>query len=215
MPWLQDSDVIWKLATFDLLSELMVALGADKSDFFVLPELRSQLRSNKFLEKQTRDAVQRVIEFVKGTKSIEKVDRNEQVILQAAQATYLNRIERIDGGEQLLFMATKTLKAGIISTHDKKALRTLAKDPSCAAIYERNKGRVLCLEQIVIRMINKYGYERIHKKIAPNCSIDAVMRESFANGKSITDHPEAECRKWLLDHIERLNSMTAKILAET
>jgi hypothetical protein len=90
MQWLLDSDVIWKLATFDLLNELLGVLDAKKPDLFCLPELRYQLKSAKFLEKQSRDAIQRVIEFVKGVKTIEKIDPAEQVILQVAKASAAN-----------------------------------------------------------------------------------------------------------------------------
>jgi len=61
-------------------------------------------------------------------------------------------------------------------------------------------------------MIDNYGYEYVHKKVAPNCGIDDVMQGSFANGKSIKDHPEAECRKWLVGHIKRINETTGDIL---
>jgi len=210
MQWLLDSDVIWKLATFDLLNELLGVLVAKKTDLFYLPELHYQLKSRRIWEKHDHDAIRRVLEFVKGIKRITMSDPVEQIILHAAKATYQNRPERIDGGEQLLFMATKTLQLSIISTHDKKSLRTLANDSTCKAIHQRVKGRVMCLEQIVVRMIDKYGYKHIQEKIGPLCAIDEVMLHSFANGK--TDHSEAECLKWLRDYIQRLNAETSNVL---
>ncbi|HET6251630.1 MAG TPA: hypothetical protein VFE47_28350 [Tepidisphaeraceae bacterium] len=204
MLWLLDSDVIWKLAQFELFAEALVVLDAEKKDLRCLPELGFQLRRDSIYKKHTIEVVERVRQFIKGIKVINNADPDEQVILQNAEATYQNRVERIDGGEQTLFIATKVLTVSIIVTHDKKALRTLANDSSCTGIYERVKGRVLCFEQLVIMMIDQIGYKKIQSKIGPRCEYDDAMRVCFANGKP--DFAESDCKTWLNDYINKLVS---------
>lgn len=212
MPWLLDTDVIWKIARFDLFDELLKVLNAKKADIYCLPEVHRQVKASRSYAKYGTVSIDRVKAFLNGTHEITQSDREEEIAMAAASATYQGRIERIDGGERSLFIATKHLDLSIIVTHDKKCLRTVSHDATVEAIYHRLKGRVHCFEQIVLMMIDKFGYAMIQKKIIPHCDTDEVMQVSFANGKP--DHPEAACREWLENYITRLEASAPELLAK-
>jgi hypothetical protein len=59
----------------------------------------------------------------------------------------------IDTGEAILFSASVHYAACLIATGDKRSLRALAALPNAEVIIDRMAGRVICFEQIVMRII--------------------------------------------------------------
>lgn len=207
---LSDSDFVIKLAEFDLLDETLTILGVSRVDVRVLPELSHVLQGERILSKHTRDGVQRAVKFVKGIKTIEKIDPQEQMLMHAVKASYHNRPIGIHGGEIILFCATKFLNDCLVATGDKRSLRALASATNCQHIHDRLKGRVICVEKTLLKLMDKHGFKTIQQKVGPMCSCDDCIQQAFANGKA--DMPESDCRKWLVSFVDELQTETKGLL---
>jgi hypothetical protein len=210
MVLLSDSDLIIKLAELDLLDIAVDALSVDRSNVRILPELRRVLGSPRVCSSHSGDGMRRAITFAEKTRTLDKIDSAEQIILHGASAKYCNRTIRIDSGEAVLYAATKFFPTFLVATGDKRSLRVLALSQDCAAIHARLKNHVICLEQIVLKLIDKHGYKDIQNRVAANCSCDYCIQNAFADGKPTM--VELECRKWLDGYVRELKVDTQGLL---
>ena len=69
--------------------------------------------------------------------------------------------QMLDVGEAALLAATCEVSPFIFMTGDKRCLRDLAKKVELAEVAERLRGRVICLEQVILLLIRKQGVETI------------------------------------------------------
>ena len=209
---LSDTDLILKLAEFELLDEAIAVLDAKRKDVRVLPELDYVLSGQRIHDTVTRSAIQRTMAWTRGIPKITKADISDLAVLQGATLKVGTRTLRINRGEAVLFAATGSLSDYIVATGDKNSLRVLASWPPCAPICARMEKRVVCLELIVRRLIGKFGYNAVQGKVSPRCSCDDCMQQAFANGKPT--HPKADCLRWLDAFLTALRGETGKLLAE-
>src|SRR5690242_4217866 len=106
---LSDSDILIKLAEFDLLDPTWEMLKVGRSDIRVLPELIHVLNGTKILNKHTRDGVERALKFAKGIKKLDKIDPAEHILLSSVSVADGDQCVAINGGEAILYSSTKFL----------------------------------------------------------------------------------------------------------
>jgi len=197
-----DTDIILKLATCDLLPQTLTVLGVTRKEIYVFKEeaLRVYQHDQDIHEQYSDHARTRAIEFIRNVRSIySEIDPEEQVYMLAAG---------IDTGEQAIFGATRDSTDFTVVTADRKALRKLAPAPGCGGICVRMQGRVLSLDQILLMLIQEFGYASILPLIEPHRECDIAFQE--ASAPDISAH-DAEAKLW--DRIERLRSDTRGLLA--
>lgn len=205
---LSDNDLILKLAEFDLLGDAVEVLGVTRKDVLILPRAKRVFPS-KVGKTHTRDGVDRAMKFIAGLELVEQVDPQEHIILQRAKFIE-NGIEfKIDPGEATLFAATKLLDDVLVATGDKKCLRALHACADCAPIISWLEARVICLEQVILRLIDHKGYKWVQSRVGRGVG-DKSMEQAFADGRA--DWPEVECRKWLDAYVADLKQKTGCLL---
>jgi len=200
---LSDNDIVLKLAEFDLLKESLEVLSVKKNEVYVLPTaLRVVTTSKLIAANHTRDAIDRAAKFLKSVQVIANAD--------ATEVGALLSVPMIDPGEATIFAATKGLAAYLVATGDKRSLRAIAAAGGpCTNIAARLHGRVICLEQILVRLITHLGYAAVQKKVG-RCVGDTCVDHAFAGGKP--SHPQAECLRWLTEYIDELRKETGPLL---
>lgn len=202
-----DNDIILKLAEFDLLEEALQALGILRSEVRVLTSARYYLQrrlekhKRKSDKQHTEAGLTRALNFVLSVKSLH--DQPDEV-----EHELLLKIENIDEGEAVLFASTKHLEDFIIATGDKRALVAICKEPSCKIIYERIKKRVICLEQMILKLISTLGFETVKAKILPCVQCDTALRMAFR-----ADYDESQTTEGLFSYITSTNRDTGDILS--
>jgi hypothetical protein len=209
---LSDTDIILKLAEFNLLHEALDVLHCKKKDVRVLPRVREVVSTK--IGKYTRDGVSRAVKWVADIPIISDIDEQEQIllmaVLMAVRIPLGQRIVKIDSGEAILLAATKPLGQDfLIATGDKSCIRALAACPTCQAIQQRVEGRIICLEQILIRLLDAHGYAFVQEKVG-RCVGDECVSRAFADGK--IGHPESACRGWLDNYVAELRKDSGKLL---
>lgn len=197
-----DTDIILKLAACDLLPQTLSVLGVTRREVYVFKE--EALRVYRYdydvraqYSEQTRT---RAIEFVNNTRGIyDEIDPEEQAYMLAAG---------IDTGEQAIFGATRESMDFTVVTADRRALRALAPAPGCGSICARMQGRVLTLDQILLLLIQQFGYETVLPLIEPHQTCDIAFQDI-----TVPNLTASEAETKLHNRIERLRTDTHGLLA--
>ena len=201
---LLDNDIVQKLAIFDLLDHALVARGATRSDAYLLPTLKYRIGGKargKAENRLGKDVVDRIHAFLKDAREIQVCSNDDALVLEDVMG--------IDQGEVVILSATASLVDYRILTGDKRCLRTVATHPQCKGIAGRIRGQVICLEQVVCRMIVHFGFEHIRDKLVPYLDCDAALRAAFGSGKESTESNSVAC---LQEYIAELRGLPVDLL---
>jgi hypothetical protein len=189
-----------KLAACGFLSWLPELLGVDKEEIRIqyLASLKARVtRSSKRLE----DEVHRnhVEEFCRAYQVIDAagdIDRQEW-LLQAG----------MDPGEAILF-AEAEATGGIVVTGDKRALAEYAKRSTAA---QRAKLKVVCWEQLLLRVHRLKGYETLKRGGCEGMGRDGLLRLAFSSGLLT---PEAHAMEAIRSYFTDVKSRHGELLAD-
>lgn len=199
---LADTDIILKLAVCDLLPQTLEVLDVLPQEVYVFKEeaLRVYQYDLDVIDQYSEEERKRAVQFVKRVRGLySEIDPDEQNYMQAAG---------IDTGEQAIFGATRDSMEFQVVTADRNALRKLAHAPLCGDICARMRGRVRSLDQIVLLLVQRYGYETIRIQIEPHIAHDIVYEEAFKAGISSEDAATS-----LGQRIRNLRAATLGLLA--
>lgn len=201
-----DTNVVFKLAGFDLLQEALSVLSVAPQDLFILQETRNMCKGNPrayMQEQYGRQVLPRVESLIQmaGRKS-SAVDDDEWETL-----TYT---DGIDGGEALLFAATRYHAEFMVVTDDKNSLRALAEEQECEVIFTRIRGHVICLEELLLRIMARYPYEQVRPKLLlAHSHVDALAQTLGRNQRAVQLQVESALRA----AVDKLRLETNFILA--
>lgn len=88
----------------------------------------------------------------------------------------------------ILLCTAKHYDASVIATGDKRCLRAILSSPACRPLVDELAGRLICLEQIVERLIAVYGFPYVRDKVVPTTGCDTALRAIF--GRGLESQPE-------------------------
>ena len=117
----------------------------------------------------------------------------------------------IDTGEAVLFSASAHYTGCILATGDKRCLRTLLGLPDAEQIVSRLARRVICFEQIVLRIVDRSGFELVRDRVFPACHCDTALRAAFGSGLSAT---EENVSRTLAAYTSHLRAETGPLLVD-
>ena len=203
---LSDNDIIYKLAACDMLDEALVALGVMYTDVYVLPTAKYKFGITKNPARAEArygpEVVARIRNFLANVRELDVVGPSEELQLLA-------EIDGIDVGEAVLFSATVRFDNYLLATGDKNSLRAMASSPTCQPIARRLSGHVICLEQLVTRVIAHFGFAYVKDKVVPARSCDTALRAAFGSGDAAT---ESNVLTALDGYINELRSLNVDVL---
>lgn len=137
------------------------------------------------------------------------------VELHQSQVPLVAKLESpgIDAGEAVLIAAAHNRESVLVCTGDKKALRALARHPATAELASGLRGKLLCVEQAFLLVIDRYGFEgvrdRIVRALAENTSVDSALRSAFG---SADDATEGNVRSALHSYVRELHDVLGDLL---
>ncbi len=204
---LSDNDLIRKLAACDLLEEALAALEATRDEVFVLPTARYVLL--KPIKKPEQAKVRMGEAVFERLKAFLESVQTLSAPPPAAEQQLLDDAVGIDAGEAVLFSSTAHFAEFLVATSDKTSLRALASTPACQPVFQRLQGHVITFEQILVRVIDRIGFESLLAKVVPALHCDTVLRAVFGSGLEAT---EANVRSGLIGYIEHLRRETNGLL---
>jgi hypothetical protein len=205
MIYFLDNDVILKLTTYRMLDEALDCLEIDRSDIRVLESARFVFRSKKLSKKYSEETLSSAIEFVKSCTTISAQDNDKYRLLEKQAKN------DIDPGEATLIAATFHESASLLATGDKRCLKALATTECLDLIREKLQGRVICLEQIICKLITTKSFDWVLERVLPNLDCDKALKSAFGSGSNSQCETVLET---LSIYIEDLQIISLQILAD-
>ena len=173
-----DNDVILKLTTYRMLDEALDCFKIDRSNIRVLESARFVFGSPKLIKKYSAETLIAATEFVKRCPKIATQDSEEYRLLE-------KQIKNdIDPGEAALIAATFQESASLLATGDKRCLKALANTECLDFIHQGLQGRIICLEQIICKLIEIQGFDWVLERVIPNLDCDKALKSAFGSGSN-------------------------------
>lgn len=171
-----DNDILLKLVAFQLFDEAMASLNLAKNDLQVLPTAKFvffQLRRQPELI-YSDDILARAIALVENCPTLPDIVNTDESRIEAQQ---LETFDEIHQGEARLILATRDKESFLLISGDKNCMKALFRLPD--ETYQRLCGRVVCLEQIMLRMIDVLGFDEVCDRIYPVIQYDKAIHLCF------------------------------------
>jgi hypothetical protein len=195
---LLDNDVIHKLGYCNLLDDFLSLLKLDEIQIYVL-ETAEYVLKNKTKKAGQEACFDRIKSFLTIVKKYTNPD--EKIIGE------LEKNIGIDAGEAILISALIVHKKSVFITGDKRCLKTLAE----SAFYKANASQLLekaiCFEQIILWLIEKFGFDQIYPKVHCAKEIDKALRSIFTSSAT-----EESVKEGLNSYIKWLKAGTSDLL---
>ena len=188
-----DNDVILKLVTCDLFDEAIAAFEIDRSNIHVLETARFSFRTKKTKKNYSEAVIEKAIATIKDFYTVEA---------QADNPLFDLKIPDMDD-ELKLIVAASAEPSFYFATGDKRCLRALTGITELATMREKLSGRVICLEQIITKIIQVYGFEVVKQKIIPARSCDKVLQAAFGSGEKTEERNTLEALNAYINEIEQ------------
>jgi hypothetical protein len=187
MIYFSDVDVVWKLAACGFLPWLPELLGLAENRITIqyLASLRSRISRPR--KKLANAVYQRHLDEFCAAHSIIQgagdVARQEQLLLKG-----------MDVGESILF-AEAEATGGIVVTGDKRALIAYSRISTPA---QRAKIKVVCWEQLLLRVHRLHGYESLRQGCCEGMACDKLLSLAFSSGLATQEeHARAALESYL------------------
>lgn len=199
-----DNDVIIKLAASNLFWDAATCLGFQSHDLRVLATAEFVFKSKameKIYPKSIRDSA---ISIVKQCQTANLIyDKNLEILMG---------IEGIDPGEATLIVAA-TIQDSLfyLATGDKRCLMALSASTGLASIRQQLNGRIICLEQIIKKLIETRGFQYVLSQVILAREYDKSLKAIFGSGKDSTPDNVAIA---LEGYIQDLRKNAPGLLAE-
>ncbi|WP_207261196.1 hypothetical protein [Pseudomonas sp. GW101-3H06] len=201
---LTDNDILVKLAQCDLVEEALSVFQCGLSECYVLDSAKHSLYLNDVEKCVSRrvgcyQTYDRLCSLVQSCRELGAADDDLDFMDELLQ------IDSIDAGELLLLMHAFSLYQNrqpyLFTTGDKRALVGISMSESARAkqiLFQR----VECVESIILKAIQIYGFSHISTKVVHAQAIvaaekyDKVLRMAFGAGRD-EDHSNACLSQYL------------------
>lgn len=203
-----DNDIILKLVACNLFYDAIETINVSQSDLRVLARAKFYFKNSKRAKKHYPEEIR--LKATGIANRCQTVNQNTEEAIN--ELAILQQYEGIDDGEALLVAATREEKSFCLTTGDKRFLRTLANTPELTSISSRLHGRVVCLEQIIYKLINTEGFEKTLGNILPARQYDTALKSVFGSGEKATENNVLNS---LENYIQDLRKETGKLLTDS
>ncbi len=219
-----DNDIILKLVTYDLLEPTIQTLGiTDNAQVKILDSFKYKFSKPKNRTRGSRANdiskynIEKSLETANtygciSESDVDKIDINVYAQLLDYNKTINNSKNTIDKGEAILISYAYSLNQSSNNTYlltgDKKCLLALA-NSGFIDIIKQLEGKVWCLEQLILKDIEIFGFDIVKAKISP--AIDCDTNIKFIFGYSI-ESPEDTVKAGLIKEITGIRQKTGRLL---
>ena len=202
-----DNDVILKLAAYHIFWEMVASLNIKDENIRILPTAGKVFSTSQKISRQFKQtSIERAKQITNRCKRID-----DSVFHNTSEYQLLASADGIDVGEALLVAATQTEEDFYLLTSDKRFLKSLTLS-NFKDIKQRLYKKAICLEQLVIHVIDYAGFDLVCRRITCADACDQVISEAFQLGKQ-TKHQDAV--KVLNQAIQDLRAKTGDLLIDS
>lgn len=205
-----DNDILLKLLAFDLFDEAILSLNLSSTSLRVLSTARFVFQQKRQQQRTYNDQIwQQALLLTEQCQSIPEPPP-ESLLDYLAELQQLEPFRNsIDEGETELILATRYTPDFILLSGDKRCLSALPQIPT--EIYSRLAGRVVCLELLLLELMEQLGYETLRSRIQPALQYDKTAKVCFGYSRPAT---EAEARQALQSYLNDIQRLAPGLLAD-
>lgn len=204
-----DNDIILKLATCSLFEKTLETFEVKTNQVKILETFLYKF-SKESKRKRTNNLVtyniDAAIKIAKNCNKLSAIYINQEYFMA------LQKIEEIDRGEAILLSYASYLNQqgnlNYLLTGDKRCLKAL-NNTTINNIIQPLEGKIWCLEQLILKNIEVYGFTCIQQNIYPVRDCDNNLKLIF--GYSI-ESPKNEVIEALKSEIRMLTQETGNLL---
>ncbi|MFM8444411.1 MAG: hypothetical protein ACKN9W_13880 [Methylococcus sp.] len=195
-----------KLTGCGLLDAACQELGI--AECWLLSSLKPQLKKSRgklaqYFSTWPADAQRQIVSFAEQAQPLPPAENQEFI------ERYLNE-HGLDLGELQLLEAVLRVDNSLLLTGDKRFLKQLAGTPDLLDMaLEKLPGRLVCLESVLLLLMDRYGFAFVRNKVLPCKEYDGLIKVAFGIGESRT---EAHAREALIYELHHLGEDVARLL---
>jgi len=205
-----DNDIILKLATCGLFEKTLNTFGVEINQVKIIEtfqyKFKSQLQGKRRKITPVKYNREDALSVVTTCDKISINNINQEDFIQ------LQKIEGIDIGEAILLgyvsYLNKQNNLSYLLTGDKRCLKNL-NVPETNQITGYLQGKIWCLEQLILKDLEIYGFKCIQDKIYPVRDCDTNLKLIFGYSR---ESAEQEVREALETEIRKLGKETGNLL---
>jgi hypothetical protein len=119
----------------------------------------------------------------------------------------------MDPGESLLFALLVSRQATLLITGDKRAIRSAETIVNALAKHDRVAGRIACMEQLILHILNFSNPLDLHLKVCREPSVDKTLSICFSC--STGSFSDETATAGLISYIVDLRNDAATILVSS
>jgi hypothetical protein len=205
---LLDNDVVLKIASYRLGSDLISATTDDEVPPSILAVAKHVIRSLVDRSKKLLNKVATAAELEAIFDKVQQLEPTQEEIVLAAdfeEAASELALE-LDGGESLLFAILLKRKARLIVTGDKRAIRALEQISTTGG-----HGCVACFEQLIATIAASAGHSGLRINICTEPNADKAMTICFSCGDASVKSSSID--EGLRSYIGSMRQMAPNVLA--
>lgn len=202
-----DNDILHKGAGYGLLQEFLSAIPAQLHEVGILGAAKYVVRYR--LKREKLDAAASTFEGV--------IEQMQQLEPTAEEAQFAAQLEfeaqrmnlNIDVGESILCAITIIRTLERLVSGDKRAIGGFEGLAKCFAEFEKLKGKVICLEQLLVRLLETNA-GAVRQAICGQTHLDRALTVCFS-----CSNPEVDPASWadgLASYIHHLRNIAPSIL---
>jgi hypothetical protein len=201
-----DNDIILKLATCGLFEKTLNTFGVEINQVKILETFQYKFK-RQAQQKRKRNPVKYNLEDALSV--VETCDKISINNINQEDFIQLQKIEGIDIGEAILLSYVRYLNnLSYLLTGDKRCLKKI-NVPETNQITGYLEGKIWCLEQLILKDIEIYGFNCIQEKVYPFRDCDTNLKLIFGYSR---ESAEQEVREALATEIRELRKETGNLL---
>jgi hypothetical protein len=212
-----DNDVLYKAAWFGLLSELLAVVPTTPAETLILGHAKYVV--TKRLERQKKKGTPNAEQVLKNLSAmLAELSAAEPSIDELALAAELENAAllaglALDGGESLLCSMLVHRNLHSLVTGDKRAIAALEAMARNNTRLTAITGKVLCIEQLFVRLLANSDPVSVKKAVCRNAHVDRALATCFS-----CSSPEVGPEQWrtgLDSYIEATRNDAPTVLSRT
>ncbi len=206
---LADNDVLFKLAQCDLFEEFLTAFQITYADIQILKFGRYSMTSNRHRSRIGEESFSRLLACLAKVNDLSNEPNAEYV-----NALELQTDKNVDAGEMALFAVCPIIVNSSIVTGDKRSLSGLteagATDDVCAKLCLELAGRVFCFEQVLEKIIDRFGFDTVRERLVRGRECDRGLAQCLGHD---CDATEVSFREGLKSYLNDARRTSGSLLA--
>jgi hypothetical protein len=204
-----DNDIILKLATCSLFEKTLNTFKVEINQVKILETFQYKFKRRPQRKRSTNPVRYNLEDALFIAESCDKISINN---INQEDFIQLQKIEGIDIGEAILLSYVSYLNQqnnlSYLLTGDKRCLKKL-NTPEINHITGYLQGKIWCLEQLIFKDIEIYGFKCIQEQVYPVRDCDTNLKFIFGYSRESTEN---EARAALETEIRQLQKDTENLL---